>query len=92
MKGLDLRIFNLNGADNTTFETATEEEFGNYYQYLIKNKPNKDGLDTYVGVFPVGYTYNIHFFTGVDFENLLIVNSIHAEESDDPIILRFNHT
>lgn len=92
MKGLDLRIFTLNGKTQNEFETATEDLFGNYYQYIIKEKPTKDGLESYVGVFPVGYTYNIHFLTGVDFNNLLLVNSIHALESDPPIVIRFNHS
>jgi hypothetical protein len=65
------------------------------YSTSIMVKIENEGLDqlnSYSTVMAVGYSYNVHWHLGIDWQHMLVIPSEMADPTDPPIILRFNNT
>ncbi len=53
---------------------------------------SKDGIQSNVVILPTNFFYNIHWSSGIDWDNAMLVPSPYAQETDNSIIFRFNYT
>lgn len=58
----------------------------------FKIKTSKDKHYSWVAPFVTGYTYNLHWATGTNFEHMAVVPSNFISPNEPGIILRFNYT
>ena len=78
-RGQPMKTYCLNeGLENVNETNA----YGISEDFKIMNKPSKDASQANVVILPTGYTYNIHWGTGIDWDHTLLVPSPYAEESD----------
>ena len=58
--------------------------------YIIKK--SYDIRNSYATPLATGYTYNVHFNNGVDFEHISVQPSGHFTPEDKGFVLRFNYS
>lgn len=78
-----MKILNLKTPNLTNYGNSTSIDVMNH---------EKDGKLAYCAFFAVGYSYNIHWGLGVNWDHLMLQPDYSTELSDSPIILRFNYS
>jgi len=87
----EMKILNMNEANAVMGENEDLSMWGSSEGLDIMNH-GKDGKGGMAAPYITGYMYNIHWGEGIDWDHALLVPSLYAEESDPPVILRFNYT
>jgi hypothetical protein len=59
---------------------------------MVKIKKSKDTEFSFSTPLATGYTYNIHFKDGIDWEHIALQPSKQFTPSDKGYVLRFNYT
>ena len=72
-------------------KTPNTFNYGNSTSIGIMN-PALDGKFSYSAIFAVGYSYNIHWGLGVNWDHMMLQPDYLTEITDPPIILRFNYS
>ncbi len=88
-----MRVLNLNESPPVSItDVGIQSKYSILPSFIIKEKPNFDGKFDFVSIFPTGYVFNLHFYTGIDWKHLLLSPSEFTESADKSIILRFNYS
>ena len=86
LRGLTLKIFNLDINENFSVDTESNDNYS-----LIPAK-DANGFIGWAVPFASGYKYNLHWQEGVDFTVIDILNDYTWQPNDGSVMLRFNNT
>jgi hypothetical protein len=92
-QGLDVKAINMEtlGRVPSANEQLSASQYADSVDVKIENS-QMDATFAYAMVFAAGYSYNIHWNIGIDWQHVLVVPTYRWDPSDPPVVLRFNNT
>lgn len=87
--GLDMRVFRM-GMPGEDLTSVLEDAFTQ--EWMIKIKKSKDLKNSFATPLATGFTYNVHWRMGLNWEHLAVQPSQFFTEADKGYVIKFNYT